>query len=374
MKWQIPLFDLKLNRYEIAEVARALKRGWLSEGEKTFEFERALEKFLGCGHVVATSSNTAALYLALLALGIRPNDKVIVPSLSFVACANVVVRLGASPVFADIVSIDRPVIDPSEVERLAKNAHFVMPMHYGGYPAPIKEICEIAKSRKLFVVEDAAHALGASIEGRALGTFGDVGCYSFYANKNLGIGEGGAVWCGDGELAAKIRALKNHGLTRSTWERHVKDPAEYDVIDAGMNFRIDEIRAALGVALVKRFKTRQARRERIVKRYVKNLSQVDGISMPFKEFSGKPAYHLFVVTFGNSKLRDQAKKMLSSRKVQTSLHYRPIHTFSFYARANLKLKKSEDFYERSLSLPLYPELSLSQVDQICEIIVYALKR
>lgn len=374
MKWRTPFFDLKLDEKEIKEVVRVLRKGWLSEGKKTLEFERALKNFLGGGYTVATSSNTAALYLALLALGIRPNDRVIVSTLSFVANANVVVRLGAVPVFADIVSVDEPTIDPDYVERFAKSARFVMPMHYGGYAARIKEICEIAKLKGLVVIEDAAHALGGEVNGKPLGTFGTAGCFSFYANKNLGVGEGGAVWCGDFELAQKIKRLKDHGITRTTLERHIKGAGEYDVTCAGMNFRIDEIRAALGCALLKRFKKKQFKRKLVVERYIKNLVDLDGVSIPFQKNFGKPAYHLFVVILESPHLRDKVKRALNRNGVQTSLHYRPIHTFRFYAKKDVKLPKAEDFYSRAISLPLYPELNLSQVDQICEIIKDSLKK
>ncbi|HDH96982.1 MAG TPA: aminotransferase class I/II-fold pyridoxal phosphate-dependent enzyme, partial [Proteobacteria bacterium] len=164
-RWRIPFFDVKFTSSEIESVLRVLKRGWLSEGREVAAFEQALGDYLGTGYIVATSSATAALYLALLALGMKAGDRVIMPSLTFVSCANVVVRLGGVPVLVDIESVDRPVIDAGEVERYARGARFVIPVHYGGYPAPIKEIRAIARSRGMFVVEDAAHALGASVKG-----------------------------------------------------------------------------------------------------------------------------------------------------------------------------------------------------------------
>jgi len=368
MRWRVPFFDLKLTKSEVESVMRILEKGWLSEGRQTRSFERALEEYLGGGHVVATSSATAALYLALLALGIGPRDRVIVPSLSFVACANVVVRLGGVPVFVDIASAEQPVIDPSEVERHAASARFVMPVHYGGYPAPMREIRDIARAHDMLVVEDAAHALGARLGRRSLGTLGDAGCFSFYANKNLGVGEGGAVWCRTKGLADKVRTLKNHGITRSTWERHARGTGEYDVLAAGLNFRMDEVKAALGCALLKRYESRQARRQKLVERYMRNLSNIKRLTVPFGKAAGESAHHLFVVLFEDSKARDMVRRRLERSGVQTSIHYRPIHTFSFYAQKRWKLPKTEEFFSRALSLPLYPTLGLSQVDMICEII------
>src|SRR5437764_1488219 len=232
MPWTIPLSDLDFGPEEQQAVHNVLASKWLSMGEVTETFERHFAAFLGVPYAVAVSSGTAALHLALAALGIRAGDEVIVPSLTFVASVNAVLYVGATPVFADITSLNDFSIAPQAIEEAITPAtKAVMVVHYGGYPADMAAIATAIAGRNIAVVEDAAHAPGAQLDGRSLGSFGDVGCFSFFANKNMTTGEGGMLITPRQDVYERVRRLRSHGMTTVTWDRHRGHASSYDVID-----------------------------------------------------------------------------------------------------------------------------------------------
>ena len=238
-------------------------------GSRTIAFEEKFAESLGCRHAIAVSSGTAALHLALLVLdiGSRSSDEVIQPSINFVAGANMTMAVGAKPVFADIISIVEPTIDPAQVQALiGPKTKGVMVMHYGGYPARMREIMRICRQRNLPIIEDACHATGfrsAELDGAALGTIGDIGCFSFFSNKNMTTGEGGMVTTNSDELAARIRNLRSHGMTTLSWERHKGRASTYDVMANGFNYRIDDLRSALGLAQLRKLPQANERRQQL---------------------------------------------------------------------------------------------------------------
>ena len=221
MTWAVPLFDLDFGEAESRAVLDVLERKWLTMGPVTEQFEAAFASALGAPHAVAVSNGTAALHVACLALGIGPGDEVIVPSLTFVATANAVVYCGATPVFADIVSEDDWTLSPAAIEeQITPRTAAIIVVHYGGALCDMAAILDVARRHGLAVIEDCAHAPLAQLKGRAAGTFGAIGCFSFYTNKNLSTGEGGMLVTGDGELARTARLLRCHGMTSVCAERH----------------------------------------------------------------------------------------------------------------------------------------------------------
>lgn len=243
---RIPLFDIRIEQQDAEAVAEVLRSGWLSMGPRTEAFEREFAEHLGVEHVLALSSGTAALHLACIAAGVGKGDEVIVPSQTFVATVSAVLYTGATPVFADVVGPRDLNIDSDAVEAaITERTKAIIPVHYAGYPVAIERLAELCEARGLALIEDAAHAPSATVGDRKLGSFGLAGCFSFFSNKVLCCGEGGALSTDSAEVAERVRLLRSQGMTATTMDRHLGRAMEYDVAEAGFNYRIDDPRAAL---------------------------------------------------------------------------------------------------------------------------------
>lgn len=375
VQWRVPLADLEIGPEEMEAVASVLRSRWLSMGQVTQRFEQAFAEYVGARHAVAVSSATAALHLANLALGIGPGDEVIVPSLTFVATANAVTYTGATPVFADITSEDDLSIDPRAVEAAVTPAtKAIVVMHYGGYICDMEAIARIARRHGLAVVEDAAHAPGAEAGGRKAGTFGAIGCFSFFANKNLATGEGGMLVTDDDRLAERARLLRSHGMTTLTWDRHQGHAHSYDVVAAGYNYRLDEMRAALGLVQLARLEAANERRRLLTGHYRARLAALDGLSLPYRAHPGKPAAHLFPVLLRQGIHRSRFIELMKERGIQTSIHYPPVHQFTLYRARALRqpLPVTERVGAREVTLPLYPRMTLEDVELVAGAVEAAL--
>lgn len=367
MRRKIFLSDIDFTDAEIREVVKVLKRKWLSQGETTRAFEERFCRYLKCKHAFAVSSCTTALHLALRVLGVKPGDEVIVPSLTFVATVNAVVYTGATPVFADAAGLDNFNISPDDIQRkITRRTKAVIVMHYGGYACDMDAVKSIAKRHGLFVVEDAAHGVGGTYKGKKLGTLGDAGCFSFFANKNLVTGEGGMIVTDEDALAEKIRLLRSHGMTTSSWDRYKGHSFSYDVLDIGYNYRFDEMRSAIGLVQLKKLEKNNRKRKMLVNRYRKNLKGLEACSVPFSDFTGTPAYHLFPVILHSIVNRAELMARLNESGLQTSIHYPPVHLFSFYRNRmkNVKLPVTEAIGKRVVTLPLHPLMKADDVDYI----------
>ena len=371
MKWQIPLSDLDFDAQELEAANKILQSRWLSMGCVTRRFEEEFAAYLDAKYAVAVSSGTAALHLALLALEIGPGDEVIVPSLSFVATANAVSYTGATPIFADIISDTELVISPTSIEaNITAATKAVVVMHYGGYACPMEEIMSIAREHSLAVIEDAAHAPGATFGNRKLGTIGDFGCFSFFSNKNLSTGEGGMVVTDRSELADRIRLLRSHGMTTLSWDRHQVHSVPYDVVQLGYNYRFDDLRAGLGIVQLGKLDRNNRRRREIADWYRCQLRDMAEIGLPFLQHPGLSAAHLFPVVLGDSIDRGMLMAAMADSGVQTSIHYPPIHKFCHYRDANMArsidLAVTERVATRLVTLPLFPRMSQHDVEMVVE--------
>lgn len=370
VQWRVPLADLDFDEAETEAVLQVLNSRWLSMGAVTQEFERRFAAMVGAQYAFAVSNATQALHLACLALGIGAGDEVIVPSLSFVATANCALYTGAEVRFADILSADEPTINPAEIERLATpRTRAIIVMHYGGFPCRMREIMEIAAQRNLAVIEDSAHAPGASLAGRPLGTWGDVGCFSFFSNKNLSTGEGGMLVTNRADVARRVSALRSHGMTSLTWDRHQGHAYTYDVTTLGYNYRIDEIRSAIGLTQLSKLAHNNARRAEITRHYWEALRGTS-LQMPYSQLEGaaeiNPAYHIFPVLLPEETSRQQFMNAMKAHGIQTSIHYPPIHQFSYYQQIlpAVTLPQTELFAAREVTLPLYPRMDKSSLDAV----------
>ena len=367
MNWRVPLADIDLGQAEVNAAIKVLKSKWLTMGQITEGFERKFAKYLGVKYAFAVASGTAALHIAHQILGIAKGDEVICPSLTFVATANSILYTGATPVFADITSLDDLNVSPEDIlDKISSNTKAITVVHYGGYPCNMDRIMQIAKKHKLYVIEDAAHASGAEYKGKKCGTIGDIGCFSFFSNKNMTTGEGGMVVTNNDRLAKKIRTIRSHGMTTLTWDRYKGHSSTYEVIDLGYNYRIDEMRSAIGLVQLEKLDKNNKRRRSIVQIYKSHLTDISDISIPFKKFAGKSSFHIFPILLKNTACRNKLSNALRKRNIQTSMHYPPIHLFQYYQKRfgykkNL-LPKTEEACKRELTLPLYPSISQSDLN------------
>ena len=367
--WRVPLADVPVGDDLVEDVLAVVRSGWWSMGPRVEEFEHAFAEFTGASHAIAVANGTAALHLALLAAGCGPGDEVVVPSLNFVAAANTIVHTGASPIFCDIGGPDDLNLDPADVEAaLSERTKAVLVLHYGGHPCDMDAALELAERHGLVLIEDAAHAPGATYRGRACGTLGAVGCFSFFSNKNLPVGEGGMIVTDDDDLAARLRLLRSHGMTTLTWDRHRGHASSYDVVLPGFNYRLDEVRAVVGLAQLRRLPEENAARAEVVARYREVLHGSSGLTMPFERVEDrKPSHHLAVVVLAEGTDRDGIRSSLADQGIQTSVHYPPIHRFTSYRDSSRRpLPQTDGVAERLLTLPLYGGLTDAQVETVVE--------
>lgn len=379
MNWQVPLSDLDFGEQEKEAVQRVLDSGWLAMGEITQRFEEEFAAFIGVRHAIAVTNGTASLHLACLALGIGPGDEVIVPSLTFVATANAILYAGAKPVFADITTHDNLNISIESIEsQITPRTRAIMVMHYGGFPCDMPAITALARRHNLFVIEDAAHAPGAHINGRMAGAWGEISSFSFFPNKNMTTAEGGMLATDDDALAQKMRTLRSHGMTTLTWDRHQGHAWSYDVVDLGYNYRIDEIRSAIGREQLKKLPNNNQRRAELSNLYRQLFSNlVPDISIPFSNFPWNSSHHIMPILLPPGANRLRFTEVMKEHRIQTSLHYPPIHLFQYYREHGLSpdhpLRMTESVAAREVTIPLYATLAPEQIELVVRAVQAAVK-
>ncbi len=369
--WRMPLTDIQVPEQDVRAVLDCLESGWLTMGPRIQEFERALAAYVGTPHAVTVSSGTAALHLALLAAGIGAGDEVIVPAFTFVASASAARYAGAEPVLCDVQSPLRFNIDVEDVaRRITPRTRAVVAVHFCGYPADVQALRALCDERGLMLIEDCAQAIGARVdgEGRQAGTVGELGAFSFFSKKQLCVGEGGMVTSADDQLAERVRLLRSHAMTSSTWDRHRGHDPAYDVVDVGFNFRLDEPRAALGLSRLARLEESIDARRALVRAYRERLSGVPGLEVPFDEEDVERGSHFaFVVLLADREARDRFRAALSEDGVQTTW-YPALHRFSEYERYAPAggLPVAAEVAERHCALPLSPSMSIEDVELVVE--------
>lgn len=375
VEWRVPLSALSFSEEEVHAVTQVVRSGWWTYGPVTRQLEEEFADYLGIEHAVAVANGTAALHLAHLALSLSAGDEVLTPSLSFVAAANTILHAGGIPRFVDVASYQTPLVSVQNLEKaLSPKTRGICVMHYGGYPCEMDAIVEFARRHGLWVIEDAAHAPGASWKGVPCGTWGDIGCFSFFGNKNLTCGEGGFVVTRRADLAEKLRLLRSHGMDSLTWDRYRGHQFSYDVTAAGFNYRLDDIRASLlRIQLRSLEKVNQLRGERVAW-YRELMGEDPRWCMPFQDHPGVAAHHLHVVVLSEGISRSHVMSLLKARGIQTSIHYPPVHLFKFYRNhfpPPTDLSVTEDLGRRLVTLPLYPGLTREQVELVSESLRWA---
>jgi dTDP-4-amino-4,6-dideoxygalactose transaminase len=363
-RWEVPLSDVVISESDLAAVVEAYRSGWLSVGPRTAAFEEAFAKYAGTRFAVAVSSGTAALHLMCLAAGLGPGDEVIVPSLTFVATVNAIRYTGATPVFADIAGELEPWLSPAACEALiGPRTRAIMHMPYGGHPGEVGALSVLAERHGITLVLDAAHAVGARIDGRPVGSVGAAAAYSFFANKNLAIGEGGMVTTDDEALALQVRRLRSHGMTAVSWDQARGHAFGYDVVALGYNYRLDEPRAALGLARLARLDAENASRATLDARYRAGLDGIVGCALGPTD-GVERAHHIFTVVLPPEVDREAFRRALAERRVQSSVHYPPAHRMSIHGDQPAELPATDDYAARTVTLPLFAHMTERQQELV----------
>jgi dTDP-4-amino-4,6-dideoxygalactose transaminase len=367
VSWRIPLAEVRVSPAQRAAVLDVLDSGWLSMGPRTQQWEADFSSAAGVAHAVACSSGTAALLMALQAVGVEPGDEVVLPSLTFVADANVVTALGAVPVLADVVSPQEPVARAEQLlDRATSRTKAAVVVHYAGHAVDVRPL----RDAGIKVVEDCAHSAGPLDAQGWLPLRGDVGCYSFFANKNLALGEGGMAVTADDDVAQQLRLLRSHGMTSGTWDRHRGHASDYDVLTPGWNLRTTEIGAAMGSAALPELAPGNARRRDLLGVYREAFAG-SAVSMAFPD-DATTAAHLAVAVLPPG-ARPAVRASLSDRQVQSSFHYPPVHGFSAYASLRTgPLTQTDDAVQRLVTLPLHPFLEDADVRLVRDGVLAAL--
>lgn len=362
-----------ISEEEIAAVVDTLRSDWITTGPKTKAFEQAFTEYVGASAALALNSCTGGLHVALAALGIGPGDEVITTPMTFVCSANVIEQVGATPILADI-DPETLTLDPVQVEaKITPRTRAIMPVHFAGHPAEMRPLLELAARHRLFIIEDAAHSFPARYEGKKIGTIGDFTAFSFYATKNITTGEGGML-TGAPERVADARLWSLHGMNRDAWKRYSNQGSWfYEVVVPGFKYNMTDIQAALGMVQLTRLEDFQQRRRQIVKQYHAAFEGVEMVQTPVERPNVEHAWHLYVLRLRLEQLRiDRAQfiEELKARNIGTSVHFIPVHLHPYYR--DRYGWKPEDYaisyseYQRTISLPLHPRLTDTDVTDVID--------
>ena len=373
---KIPFFIPKITKEDKRKMLEVFNSTILTNGPNTEKFEKAFEKYTKSKYATAVSNATSALHLSLEALGIGKNDEVIVPNMTFLATANSILMAGATPILADVDLNDHNISIDSIKNNLTKKTKAIIPVHLAGKACKMNDIMKIAKKKKLFIIEDCAHAIGTKYKKQHVGTFGDAACFSFYPTKNITTLEGGMIISKSKKISEITKITRNHGMNRTLKQRYTSGyPWDYDIKKPGYNYRMDEIRAVLGLNQLKRIRKINSERQKSFKYYCQQLSKINGINVPNTDNLNDNACHLFRININETKFGMNRNKVfikLLEKNISTSVHYKPLSLFTIFknkAKSYSSLKNSLKIYQETLSLPFYT--GISKNDQ--NIVINALK-
>ena len=367
---KVPFFLPYVDSKDITEIKKAASAPFLTNGPKLDVFEQKFKKFTKSKYAVGVSNATAALYLSLKALGIKKSDEVIIPDLTFAATANSVLQTGATPVLADIDKETLNISMESIMKNISRKTKAIIPVHLAGTPCDMQKIMKIARSNSLKVIEDCAHGIGTTYNKKHVGNFGNVGCFSFYPTKNLTTIEGGMIITNEKKIADFIKLARNHGISRSLMSRYsTGKPWEYDIKDIGYNYRLDEIRSALGISQLQKVMILNKKRLTAFLYYNKGLKNIHGLITPNEKFIRNNSCHLYIIRItADAKIsRDELFYNLQKKGIGSSVHYKPLHEFTLFKKKGISrrsLSVSKKIYKEILSLPMYPQLTRSNQDYV----------
>lgn len=376
---KIPYAKVLIGDNERKYINEVLDSGWLTTAVKTLEFEQKFAQYIGAKYACAVNSCTAALHLAVDALGIGQGDKVFIPSMTFTSTAEVIRYVGADPVFLDTEYGTNLITSEILEDAIKKNpdVRFLIIVHFGGQSVNLTEIIEICNKNNIKIIEDAAHAFPTKHKNKFIGQFGLITCFSFYANKTITTGEGGMLVTDDEEVYKRAKVMRLHGINRDIWDRFTSDKPswEYDVIDAGFKYNLPDLAAAIGLGQLERAEEFRTERQKVAEFYYKSLSDIDCIDLPITHVPFEDhSWHLFpIVLNGKAPInRNKFIQLLSERGIGTSVHYKPLHQMTYYKRKyNLtpdQFPNAEKTWLGTVSLPIYPFMKLEELEYISETI------
>jgi len=365
----IPFHKPHITQNEIDSVVETMQSGWLTMGPKTIEFENAFRAYIDSQFAISVNSATAALHLALNAVGVGNGDEVIIPTNTFIATAEAVVYSGAKPILCDVEE-NYHNLDINLIEQLiTPRTKAIIPVHFGGNPCDMDEIKKIANHFNLKIIEDAAHALPSSYKNKKIGTFSDAVCFSFYATKTLTTGEGGMVTTNNSKIAEKVRIQRLHGINGDAWKRYEQDNDwYYEVIDLGYKYNTTDIQSAIGLVQLEKLEWMRDERKMIAEKYKNAFA--GKLNFINEDNNNESSWHLFVIKIGN---RDELHQKLKEKGISTSVHFIPIHKHPYYKNRfsfdNEKHPVANLVFEQSLSLPIYPGLGETEVEYIIKYVL-----
>lgn len=366
INWKIPLYEILVDDEDVKSVSKVIKRGtdW-AIGPEIENFESMMSNYIGSNYCLTFNSGTSALHAALLALGIKKGDEVLVPSFTFIATANACLMVNARPKFVDIeeetLGLNPELINSS----IRDKCKAVMPIHYAGLPCKIKEICDITRERKVPLIEDAAESLGSDINNKKIGTFGDLSIFSFAGNKVLTTGEGGCITTDSKKLYEKLKLIRSHGRVENRNYFTSMEKPQY--VELGYNWRMSSMTAALAISQFNKLEKLINLRRNNAKYLSSKLRRLKEIKVPQEPMGYKHVYQLYSIRLENKKMRDGLMKFLAKRGIMSKVFFYPVHSSPFYEKMfgiNRKLQITEKVSDQILTLPMYPGLTKSQLDLI----------
>lgn len=367
---------------EIAEVTHAMQTGWLGTGPKVRKFEEMFAQYKGSPYAVALNSCTAALHLSLLAIGVRPGDEVLVPAMTFVATANAVIHAGGRPVLVDCERETQNISPDDLARKITSRTRAVIPVHFAGRPCKMDEILALARKHRMKVIEDCAHAIETEYHGKHAGTFGDLGCFSFYVTKNIVTGEGGMVITRRKAYAERIKVLGLHGMSKDAWRRFSDAGYKhYQVVDAGFKYNMMDIQAAIGIHQLPRVNRYWQRRQQIWQRYNAAFADLPVVLPRDPEPNTRHAFHLYTLLLDSQRCkmrRDVFLQKMTEARIGVGVHYIALHLHPFYRKTfgyrRGDFPNAEWISDRTVSLPLSPKLSDQDVDDVIRAVRAILRR
>ena len=377
----VPFHQADVGEEEAQAAADVIRSGWLTMGPKTIEFEQKFASYVGAKHAIGVSSCTAALHLALDAIGLKQGDEVLVPTTTFTSTAEVVAYFKAKPVLVDVDEVSLCMDSADAERRITKKTRAVISVHYAGQPCDMDTIQDMANRHGLRVIEDAAHSLPASYHGVRVGTISELTAFSFYATKTLTTGEGGMVTTNNDDLATRIRMMRLHGIGRDAWKRYSAEGSwYYEVLDSGFKYNLTDIQSAIGIVQLAKCDSMNAARGQIAARYSKEFARERALEVPTVADDRTSAWHLYVLRLNLGEIsitRSEMIEKLKERGIGTSVHFIPLHMHPYYRKTYGYC--AEDFpvasrqYERYLSLPIFSGMTLAQVDYVIESVLEIIK-
>ncbi len=374
----IPYGLQDVNEEDINEVVQTLKSNWITTGPKITEFEQEFAKYIGCRNSVAVCNGTAALDLAVASLGLKKGAEIITTPFTFVATANSIIYNECAPVFADIKK-DTFNIDPSQIrKRITKKTKAIIVVDYAGQPCGYDEIIEIAKKNNLYLIEDAAHSLGAEYKGKKTGNVVDLAIFSFHPVKHITTGEGGMITTNNDEFARKLRMLRNHGIDKNVLKQNSSVGTwHYDMKLLGRNYRMTDFQAALGISQMKRLDGFVRKRQQLVEIYNSELKRIPEITTPFVSNDVKHSWHLYTVLLDKEIDREKVFLRMKEKKIGVNVHYIPVYKHTYYRQkfnfSDKDFPNAEEVYSRIMTLPLFPKMSKEDVFRVVGALKEAIK-